>query len=182
MRLCAWFMRCALAALLAAAAPGPVQAARLFTFDYFLFAPPDGAEISAGGILTTTDLDPISHTYTVTGITGTRFIDGVPGAIFGLAAGANLLYANQPWLDYDGLYFQAVNPFSFVQDVNLYYDPDAAGYTENWLAAGYGFLNISPLQATPDVPEPSTLLLLVSGLFAVRYGRRSRLTRFRPRR
>jgi hypothetical protein len=165
-----------LAALLIAAALSQGQAAQMFTFDYFLPAPPDGFEILASGILTTTDLDPVTNTYTVTAISGTRSIDGVPGAIVGLVdvLGSNLLYAGQPWLNFDGLFFDAVNPFSFIQEVNLYYDPDALSYTENWTEAGYGVLHIAPAQSGPPVPEPSALLLLASGLIAIGFGRRSR--------
>jgi hypothetical protein len=165
-----------LAALLIAAAVSPGQAAQMFTFDYFLPAPPDGFEISASGILTTTDLNPVTNTYTVTAISGTRSIDGLPGAITGLidVPGSNLLYAGQPWLNFDGLYFEAVNPFSFLQEVNLYYDPWALSYTENWTEAGYGVLHIAPAQSGPPVPEPSALLLLASGLIAIGFGRRSR--------
>jgi hypothetical protein len=67
-----------------------------------------------------------------------------------------------------------VNPFSFIQEVNLYYDPDALSYTENWTEAGYGVLHIAPAQSGPPVPEPSALLLLASGLIAIGFGRRSR--------
>jgi hypothetical protein len=168
-----------LTALVIVAAAIPGQAAQLFTFDYFLPAPPDGFEISANGVLTTSDLDPFTNTYTVTAISGTRSIEGVPGAIVGLIdfPGSNLLYAGQPWLNYDGLFFLAVNPFSFIQEVNLYYDPGALSYTENWVAAGYGALHIAPVQPGPPVPEPSTLLLLASGLIAAGFGRRIRSTR-----
>jgi hypothetical protein len=160
-----------------AATVSPGQAAQIFTFDYFLPAPPDGFEILASGILTTTNLDPITNTYTVTAISGTRSIDGLPGAITGLidVPGSNLLYAGQPWLNLDGLYFAAWNPYSFIlQEVNLYYVSGALSYTENWTEAGYGVLHIAPAQSGPPVPEPSALLLLASGLIAIGFGRRSR--------
>jgi hypothetical protein len=182
-KMCAWLAGRALPALIVAAALSPAQAAQLFTFEYFLPAPLGGADISASGTLTTTDLDPFTNAYTVVDISGTRSIDGLPGSIFGLVQipGANLLYANQPWLDFYGLYFIAWNPFSLTfQQVNLYHDPGAWSYTEDWIEAGYGAFQVAPAQ-TPQVPEPSAWLLLVPGAIALGLGR-GRLSRLRASR
>ncbi|MBW4423337.1 MAG: hypothetical protein KME50_02440 [Nostoc desertorum CM1-VF14] len=60
-------------------ASSAAQAVQLFDFQYsFPSYETNSTGISASGTLTTTDLDPIKNNYTITGIAGTRTIQGMP--------------------------------------------------------------------------------------------------------
>jgi hypothetical protein len=176
------------ALLILAGLPSGSQASTLFNFNYSLPAAPDIGvtdTITASGILTT-NFDPIAGNYLITGITGTRFFDGIPTQITGLLpvgtfGSDNILYyPNHPLLDFFGFAFTIDKPAlsnDGLGNVLIFFDsfgpaiePNAPDfYTEVFSA--YGTFDVT--QATPT-PEPSTGMLLIGGLltFAGVIGRR----------
>jgi hypothetical protein len=119
---------------------------------------------NASGILTTGPLS--GGTYLIRGISGSQNGHVITSLIApnGFAANDNILYVGSPSLDTPG--------FSFVAngiDYNVYYDGaffggSATRYYETTVAGQLGgLINFS---VTP-VQEPSTLLLLCSGLFGL---------------
>ncbi|MEH1853520.1 MAG: PEP-CTERM sorting domain-containing protein [Nostoc sp.] len=147
------------------------QAVQLFDFQYsFPSYEANGTTISASGILTTTDLDPIKNNYTITGITGTRTVQGITDKIIGLLSPGtygindNLLNANTPLLTEDGFsYLVSGSGEDGNGNVNVFYSSLNEGYSEFSSNVDYGSFSVVPR----SVPEPYT----VSGsLLALGFG------------
>ncbi len=136
----------------------PAEAAQ-FDFSY------SGDGVEASGILTTTDLDPSTNTYTVTGISGERngvLISGLlPPNTFpsDVLPNNNLLFQSSPFLDIGGFSYSAgsryYNPY-FSSSLSSYLEfANLPGTTEvgNNLPTSIAF----SLQPTQSVPEPSAI-------------------------
>ncbi|MHC5932966.1 PEP-CTERM sorting domain-containing protein [Nostoc sp.] len=152
-------------------ASSAAQAVQLFDFQYsFPSYQANGTPISASGILTTTDLDPINKNYTITGISGTRKAQGITETIIGLLSPGtygvsdNLLNASTPLLTQNGFsYLVSGSGEDGNGKVNLFYSSFNEGYSELSSDVDYGSFSVIPR----PVPEPYT----VSGsLLALGFG------------
>lgn len=144
------------------------------TFDWSYFGI-NGSTVTASGTLTANSLG--SGVYQVISITGSR--NGV--ALTGLTTYAgedNLVYNPSPFLDYSGLAFTDANGFAY----NVFYDTST---TDVYNCGFVGYCEIGP--GTPgtsglgpprdpvssiaftltQVPEPSSLVLLGSGILGL---------------
>ncbi|RCJ17961.1 hypothetical protein A6770_33410 [Nostoc minutum NIES-26] len=135
--------------------PSATQAAQIWNFKY---SGSNTVPISASGTFTTTDLDPVSNTYTITEITGTRTVGGVVQQILSLlpalefGSSDNLLYASEPFLTISGFSYKVEGD----ESVNLYsnYTLGLTGYSEQDSKARYA--TDFTFEAS-KVPEPLTL-------------------------
>ena len=152
-------------------ASSAAQAVQLFDFQYSLpNYEANGTPISASGILTTTDLDPIKNNYTITGISGTRKAQGITEKIIGLLSPGtygindNLLNASTPLLTQNGFsYLVSGSGEHGNGNVNLFYSSFNEGYSELSSDVDYGSFSVIPR----PIPEPYT----VSGsLLALGFG------------
>lgn len=152
-------------------ASSAAQAVQLFDFQYsFPNYQANGTPISASGILTTTDLDPIKNNYTITGISGTRKAQGITETIIGLLSPGtygindNLLNASTPLLTQNGFsYLVSGSGEDGNGNVNIFYSSFNKGYSEFSSNVDYGSFSVIPR----PVPEPYT----VSGsLLALGFG------------
>jgi hypothetical protein len=163
------------AALLASGALAiPCSAGTTFSFQYSLPATdPTMDSVSASG---TMSADGVAGGYIITGIEGTRIVNGITEVINGLIApglffgNTNMLfYPNAPLLDSDGLSFTTSGAGDDgFGNVNLY---SLAGgdFTEVGATIGSGTFSVA------EIPEPSTLVLLALGAAAL--GARTRIRR-----
>jgi hypothetical protein len=139
----------------------PAQAVQLFDFQYsFPSYEADGTAISASGTLTTTDLDPIKNNYTITGITGTRKVEGITETIIGLLSPGtygindNLLNLSTPLLTQNGFsYLVSGSGEDGNGNVNVFYSSFDEGYSELSSNVDYGSFSVIPR----PVPEPYTV-------------------------
>jgi hypothetical protein len=146
------------------------QAVQLFDFQYSFPSYEGNSTISASGILTTNDLDPIKNNYTITGITGTRTAQGITETIIGLLSPVtygindNLLNASTPLLTQNGFsYLVSGTGEDGNGNVNVFYSSFDEGYSELSSNVDYGSFSVTPR----PVPEPYT----VSGsLLALGFG------------
>ncbi|MCC5622563.1 PEP-CTERM sorting domain-containing protein [Nostoc sp. CHAB 5715] len=137
------------------------QAVQLFDFQYsFPSYEANGTGIWANGIFTTTDLDPIKNNYTITGITGTRTIQGITETIIGLLSPGtygindNLLNASTPLLTQNGFaYLVSGSGEDGNGNVNVFYSSFNEGYSELSSDVDYGRFSVVPR----PVPEPYTV-------------------------
>lgn len=142
-------------------ASSSAQAAQLFDFQYsFPSYEENGTPISASGILTTTDLDPINNNYTITGISGTRTAQGITETIIGLLSPGtygvndNLLNPSQPFLTTNGFsYLVSGNGEDGNGNVNVFYSSFSEGYSELSSDVDYGNFSIN----LRSVPEPNAV-------------------------
>ncbi|MEH2317676.1 PEP-CTERM sorting domain-containing protein [Nostoc sp.] len=155
----------------AVGASSAAQAVQLFDFQYsFPSYQVNDPAISASGILTTTDLDPINNNYTITGISGTRKAQGITETITGLllpgtyGINDNFLNASTPLLTQNGFsYLVSGSGEDGNGNVNLFYSSLNEGYSELSSNVDYGSFSVIPR----PVPEPYT----VSGsLLALGFG------------
>ncbi|MEH2294683.1 PEP-CTERM sorting domain-containing protein [Nostoc sp.] len=155
----------------AVGASSAAQAVQLFDFQYsFPSYEANNTAISASGILTTTDLDPINNNYTITGISGTRKAQGITETITGLLSPGtygindNFLNASTPLLTQNGFsYLVSGSGEDGNGNVNLFYSSLNEGYSELSSNVDYGSFSVIPR----PVPEPYT----VSGsLLALGFG------------
>ncbi|MEH2199091.1 PEP-CTERM sorting domain-containing protein [Nostoc sp.] len=138
----------------------PAQAVQLFDFQYsFPSYEANSTAISASGTLATTDLDPIKNNYTITGITGTRKVQGVTETIIGLLSPGtygindNLLNASTPLLTKNGFsYLVSGSGEDGNGNVNVFYSSFDEGYSELSSNVDYGSFSVTPR----SVPEPYT--------------------------
>lgn len=168
-----------LSLLVLAVVTRPCFGGRVFNFDYNLPGDSLGyfATITASGNLTTTDdLDGSSGGYLITGIQGTRTMNGVEARITSLLPpgyyyNSNMLYyPGGPFLDYGGIFFTIDKPLygdDLYGDVVLYYDPNVGLYRELADWTNPGTFNVSPAAGGPSTPEPSTMVLLGFALAAL---------------
>ncbi|MDM9583980.1 PEP-CTERM sorting domain-containing protein [Nostoc sp. GT001] len=151
-------------------ASSAAQAVQLFDFQYSFPSYEGNSTISASGILTTDDLDPIKNNYTITGITGTRTAQGITETIMGLLSPGtygtndNLLNGSTPLLTQNGFsYLVSGSGEDGNGNVNVFYSSFDEGYSELSSNVDYGSFSVIPR----PVPEPYT----VSGsLVAVGFG------------
>ncbi|MFN6488230.1 MULTISPECIES: PEP-CTERM sorting domain-containing protein [unclassified Nostoc] len=136
------------------------QAVQLFDFQYSFPSYEGNSTISASGTLTTTDLDPIKNNYTITGITGTRTVQGISNQIIGLLSPGtygindNLLNASTPLLTKNGFsYLVSGSGEDGNGNVNVFYSSFDEGYSELSSNVDYGSFSVIPR----PVPEPYTL-------------------------
>ncbi|MBC6430292.1 PEP-CTERM sorting domain-containing protein [Nostoc sp. HG1] len=142
-------------------ASSTAQAVQLFDFQYsFPSYEANGTGISASGTLTTTDLDPIKNNYTITGITGTRTIQGISETIIGILSPGtygindNLLNASTPMLSQNGFsYLVSGSGEDRNGNVNVFYSSFNEGYSELSSDVDYGSFSVVPR----PVPEPYTV-------------------------
>lgn len=139
----------------------PAQAAQ-FSFNYsFPGINPNDQAVTASGFLTTTDLDPQTGTYTITGISGTRngqqIISLLPPYSYGV--NDNLLNATEPFLTFNGFTYKVSGlGDDGLGDVNVHYTL-TGDYTEDTtypIVVDFGPFIVSP-GAGPNVtpvPEP----------------------------
>ncbi|MDZ7991619.1 MAG: PEP-CTERM sorting domain-containing protein [Nostoc sp. EfeVER01] len=151
-------------------ASSAAQAVQLFDFQYSFPSYEGNSTISASGIVTTDDLDPIKNNYTITGITGTRTAQGITETIMGLLSPGtygtndNLLNGSTPLLTQNGFsYLVSGSGEDGNGNVNVFYSSFDEGYSELSSNVDYGSFSVIPR----PVPEPYT----VSGsLVAVGFG------------
>jgi hypothetical protein len=168
-----------LALLVSSALASPCMANTIYNFSYSFSG---DFSISAMGTLTVGSGDPIDG-FQVLAITGTRTVDGVTMNITGLDpttgpnsfdGNDNLLYnpdsPGSPFLDGDGISFLVDNPSLSDDgsgDVNVYLagiNLDGSGlYLETAPVNPGPDFQVSPASADPT-PEPSTTMLMISGL------------------
>ena len=157
-------------ALLAAVALlGPCSAGPVFNFQYSF---PNGYyNASASGTLTTGDFDPLTSTYQITGITGTRMYNGTSMNITGIIAEPPLPNSNRlhldggPVLDLNGIWFTVDNTAlsnNGYGDVSVYYSPFYDVYLEDAAGTGTGLFQVTEVVAQ-QTPEPSTFALIALG-------------------
>ena len=146
----------------------PAARADMFNFSYTL---PDGITPSgvvfAAGVLTTDPFDPVTGSYLVRDITGTRSSLGITNNITGLlpvntlGGNDNLLYPSAPFLDVGGITYaiDGNNSGSGTNQVNIYFSNSRQLYTENG-ATDYGpTFTLTPVPSA--VPEPGSIALLI---------------------
>ncbi|MBD6619656.1 PEP-CTERM sorting domain-containing protein [Komarekiella sp. 'clone 1'] len=137
------------------------QAAQFFDFQYsFPSYEANGTAISASGILTTTDLDPINNNYTITGINGTRTVEGIAEKIIGLLSPGeygtndNLLNASMPLLTKNGFSYRVSGSGEDGKgNVNVFYSSFGEGYSEFSSNVDYGNFSVT----SRPIPEPYTV-------------------------
>lgn len=144
---------------LMAGAASPAKAGTLFwNFSYDL--PMSGnPDLTAEGVLTTTDVFNGDGSYTITGITGSRTFQGNIDTITGLigvngyAGNDNELLPTSPHLTGNGFSFtiSSASDGNSGNRVNVYFDNSRGAYTEN--SAAIDFSNNFTLSSTP---EPAT--------------------------
>ncbi|MCC5608263.1 PEP-CTERM sorting domain-containing protein [Nostoc sp. CHAB 5834] len=142
-------------------ASSAAQAVQLFDFQYsFPSYEANGTPISANGILTTTELDPINNNYTIIGVSGTRKAQGITETIIGLLSpntygmNDNLLNASAPLLTQNGFsYLVSGSGEDGNGNVNLFYSSFNQGYSELSSDVDYGSFSVIPR----PVPEPYTV-------------------------
>ncbi|WP_373527185.1 PEP-CTERM sorting domain-containing protein [Nostoc sp.] len=142
-------------------ASSAAQAVQLFDFQYsFPSYEANSTPIFASGILTTTDLDAINNNYTITGISGTRKVQGITETIIGLLSPGtygindNFLNASTPLLTQNGFsYIVSGNGEDGNGNVNVFYSSFTEGYSELSSDVDYGSFSVSPR----SVPEPYTV-------------------------
>lgn len=163
----------------------PAQAAQ-FSFSY------SGAGVQASGILMTSELDPATNTYTITGISGQRNGDQITGVIpktvsgitlsdFYLPSGDgivynNILYKSSPHFDFIGLLFTVRSssiPLRLFFDHGKYFDSIYRGGNDiEDIAVDF---NLEKIETTESeavaVPEPAEFLgTTVAGAILVGFG------------
>lgn len=151
--------------------------------------------ITASGALTVGAQDPATGGFPILSIVGTRDVNGVNMQITGIlpTTGLNsfdgndnlLFYPNPPFLDFNGVSFSVDNlslSDDGLGDVNVYFDFGSGMYTEAAAGVNPGSFSVSPQASGSSIPEPSTMILLVGGLFglAVVGSRRSWRTLQKP--
>lgn len=133
------------------------QAAQ-FNFNYSLPGiNPNAQAVTASGVLTTTNLDLQTGTYTITGISGTRngqqIISLLP--LYSYGVNDNLLNETEPFLTSNGFTYKVSGlGDDGLGDVNINYT--SSGYTEYADNVGFGPFSVPPVAGpnfTP-VPEP----------------------------
>ncbi|BAY14236.1 PEP-CTERM sorting domain-containing protein [Calothrix sp. NIES-2098] len=163
--------------------PSSAQAAQLFKLDYNL----GGSSVDA--TLTTTDLDPVTNSYTITDITGTRTFQDVTQTIFGLLPTGtdvdgtltdNKLFANAPFLDSNGFGF-FVNSGLLRVSVSPFGVGGAFGDYGEWndrrTGVGGSNFNVTNITNARPVPEPTTVAAAIAsgaGLIAAKLKQRKK--------
>ena len=148
-------MRIALTTFALIGALAATSAARAddFNFSY------SGAGVTESGVLPT--VEPFTGTFLITGISGTRNGASITG-LSSFDGADNLLFATDPILTFDGFSYttasDSYNVFfsGFDGEVNSYVEEDSEGNDIT--------ITIAPL--TSATPEPSSLVLLGSGMLA----------------
>lgn len=151
--------------------------AESYVFSYSFLPPVRSTgyySISVPGTLAVGAQDSVAGGYSILSMTGTRTVDGVDMQITGLLptfgpisfyGNDNLLfYPGPPVVDYNGLSFSVDNlPLSDdgLGDVNVYFDSFSGMYTGPINGVNPGSFDVSPM------PEPSTTVVLISGLLAL---------------
>ncbi|NJM73058.1 MAG: PEP-CTERM sorting domain-containing protein [Scytonema sp. RU_4_4] len=176
----------------------PVLAAT-FNFSYFGTSILDSTNtVTASGVLTTDPYDPVTDSYQITGITGTR--NGV--AIDSLLSensfldNNNLLFDSSPQLDEFGFAYtvegQSYNVFNTYQYLELgYIGTYDTGASSTPVNSAYPLSSFSLTLVTPvtPIPEPSSILgilgisVLAGGTLLKRsyrsvYATKSKITKF----
>jgi hypothetical protein len=164
------------------------QILRADTIDFSYTVPilgSPGEDVTATGVLIATPLpNPLfPDQYLVTGISGTRTVDGVTEAITGLLAPGtfpmgshpndnHVRLAFAPYLSFNGLGFTVAGAGDDGSgDVDIYYAPGPQGYFEASSLYGAGTFS-----GTLVVPEPVPPTLAVLALFgAVGWWRKKHL-------
>jgi hypothetical protein len=162
--------------------PLPGQAG---TIDYtYSFTLVGSGDVTSTGVLTTTALT--NNEYTITGINGTRSVNGVSQSIAGLIpAGGfdgndDLLFPNSPFLDGNGFSFtlNGGGGDDGQGDVNVYYDSTVGQYTESSNKVAYGSFSISPATVVPEPVPP--VFAVVAVVVGISFWRRKRSERSLP--
>ncbi|MEH2417989.1 PEP-CTERM sorting domain-containing protein [Nostoc sp.] len=157
-------------------ASSAAQAVQLFDFQYsFPSYQANGTPISASGILTTTDLDPIKNNYTITGISGTRKAQGITETIIGLLSPGtygisdNLLNASTPLLTQNGFsYLVSGSGENGNGNVNVFYSSFNEGYSELSSDVDYGSFSVIPRPVSEPYTVTGSLLALGFGWWTKR--------------
>jgi len=136
-----------------------------FSFSYI------GTGVTATGTFTTNTL--LGGSYLITNITGTRNGDAMTliGPL-GFDGNDNLLYPTSPLLDFAGFSFEAAGI-----DHNVYFNSPGCcgGAVTYYETATPGILGTQISFSVAAVPEPSALVLLVTGIVAIGSRRRPTL-------
>jgi hypothetical protein len=135
-----------------------------FSFSY------TGSGVTASGTFTTNSLS--GGSYLITAITGTR--NGQSMTLLAPLAfdgNDNLLFPTSPLLDFNGFSFAAGGV-----NYNVYFNSFACcgGTTTYYETSTPGVLG-TQVNFSASVPEPSTFVLLVSGLAAIGWGVRRKI-------
>lgn len=129
--------------------------------------------IQASGVLTTSDLDPITNAYTITGITGQRNGATITGLIDKQAPG--LEYSNHPYFYYDNILYNNSTLFDqggmlftvegLNSPVNVFFDSKTGQFMDDvrtnvfhWDGQRYTYYDRLPIAfkleaITPSLPE-----------------------------
>jgi hypothetical protein len=149
-----------------------------------------GEDVTATGVLTVTPRDQtlFPGMYIITGITGTRTVDGVTQAITGLLPPGtfpmggfpndnHIRVGIVPYLSFNGFAFTVAGAGDDGSgDIDVFYRPGPAAYFEDSALYGGGTFTDSLVSSMAGVPEPMPPTLAVLAMFgAVGWWRKKRL-------